>query len=242
MKKYQSELIISAIALLAFSVAQAAEVTSTFTDGATLTATQMTEIKDAVNDNNTNIGTNAAAITTKQNRVTGVCPPGQSIAAINEDGTVSCEVDDGEVLPTIDINATTSSVNIPSDGSTTTAMQVSVTAPDDGFVLVTFTASADLLAHTTGTTSFLRYFLADAEVAHSFVPSWQATEVPAANPTSAGEFRPVSTQRLFPVTASTVHTFYARFNIFSGGDWTVFRPYMSAVFIPTTTGALPAQF
>lgn len=197
-KNYLSILSIFSVTILLSSAAQAGNVGSTFTDGNPLTGAQMTEIKDAVNDNDTN-------------------------------------------TTAVDINATTSSAPITADGSTNTAMQVSVIAPADGFVLVTFTASAET-NHTTGAKSFLRYFLADAEIAHSFIPSWQAIVVPAANPTSSGEFRSISTQRLFTVTAATAHTFYARFNIFSGNDWTVFRPYMSAVFIPITTGALPAQF
>jgi len=144
-------------------------------------------------------------------------------------------------MPTVDINANTSFAIVPSDGSTTTVMQVSVTPPDDGFVLVTFTASAST-NHTNGTDSFLRYFLADAEIPHDFVPSWQAALIPLANPSANQEIRSISTQRLFSVSASTSRTFYARFNIFNGNAWTVFRPYMSAVFIPSTTGALPVEF
>jgi hypothetical protein len=64
MKKYQSKLFIYAIVMSAFSSVQAAEVNSTFTDGAILTATQMNEIKASVNDNNTNIGTNTTDIGT----------------------------------------------------------------------------------------------------------------------------------------------------------------------------------
>lgn len=49
MKIYQSKLIIFTLVLLTSLGAQATDVTSTFNDGDTLTATQMTEIKDAVN-------------------------------------------------------------------------------------------------------------------------------------------------------------------------------------------------
>lgn len=67
--KHPSKLIILTLAVLTSLAAQAGEVTSTFTAGDTLTATKMTEIKDAVNDNNAkilnniaNIGTNSAEI------------------------------------------------------------------------------------------------------------------------------------------------------------------------------------
>jgi hypothetical protein len=56
MKKHQYILSILSIAMLSVSGVQAAEVISTFSTGDTLTATKMTEIKNAVNDNDTRIG------------------------------------------------------------------------------------------------------------------------------------------------------------------------------------------
>ena len=58
-------LISVSVALAAFG-AQAGDVTSTFNSGDTLTATQMNEIKDAVNDNDTRITTNEADIAINQ--------------------------------------------------------------------------------------------------------------------------------------------------------------------------------
>ena len=69
------------VIVMSFAV-NAGEVTDTYTAGDTLTATKMTNIKDAINDNNS----------TKQNRVTGACGTGYAIQTINADGTVVCEL------------------------------------------------------------------------------------------------------------------------------------------------------
>ena len=59
--------------------AHAEDITDTYSTGDTLTARTMNNIKSAVNS--------------KQDRVTGICPPGAAIAAINSDGSVDCEAD-----------------------------------------------------------------------------------------------------------------------------------------------------
>ena len=50
-------------------------------------------IKNAVNDNDSRIQVNIDGILLKQNRVSGTCPPGQSIRVISADGSVTCEID-----------------------------------------------------------------------------------------------------------------------------------------------------
>lgn len=74
--------IISTVALHS-QIVNAGSITDTYTTGDTLTATKMDNIKAAVNDNDT----------TKQNRVTSICPVNESIREINADGTVVCEFD-----------------------------------------------------------------------------------------------------------------------------------------------------
>lgn len=79
MKNFQTKISIFLLALLISFGAQAADVTTVYNNGDTLSATQMTEIKNAVNS--------------KQNLVTGACEIGQFIREINPDGTVICAVD-----------------------------------------------------------------------------------------------------------------------------------------------------
>ena len=67
-------------AIIATSVIQAEDITDDYNTGDTLTANTLENIKSAVNS--------------KQDRINGVCPPGQSIGTINADGSVICETDD----------------------------------------------------------------------------------------------------------------------------------------------------
>ncbi len=61
------------------SMAQSENITDDYQTGDTLSVNTMNNIKSAVNS--------------KQDRVTGVCPPGESIGAIHADGSVVCEPD-----------------------------------------------------------------------------------------------------------------------------------------------------
>ena len=79
LKNHLSGLLILTLTMLASMGVQATDITETYTEGQTIDVPLMNRIKGAVNS--------------KQNRVIGVCPPGQSIGSINADGTVTCEVD-----------------------------------------------------------------------------------------------------------------------------------------------------
>jgi len=89
MKKHQSIFSIITIAMLSVSGAQAGEVTATFSAGDTLTATQMTEIKDAVNDNDTRI--DALQASDAYTGGTGIDVTGTTIS-ISSGGVTSTEL------------------------------------------------------------------------------------------------------------------------------------------------------
>jgi len=72
MKNYQPKLSIFALAMLFSWGTQAGNVGSAFTDGDTLTATQMTEIKDAVNDNDVRAIANEGDVFTNDGRITAL--------------------------------------------------------------------------------------------------------------------------------------------------------------------------
>ena len=81
--------VVSSITLSAS--AAPADIPNTFVSGGKAVASEVNAnfdaVKDAVDDNDARI---TSVEQMKQNRVTGTCSVGQTISAINEDGTVSC--------------------------------------------------------------------------------------------------------------------------------------------------------
>jgi hypothetical protein len=85
MKVLRRALCSFALALLALvpSMSSSADLTipNTFIQGSPAVA----------NEVNQNFSATAAAVNSKQDRVTGACPPGQAVRSVNQNGTVVCE-------------------------------------------------------------------------------------------------------------------------------------------------------
>lgn len=118
--------LVTAMSICAFaSVVNASNVADgdivTFTANTAAKASEVngnfTALKNAVNDNDTRITTNATAIDTKQNRVTGTCATGYVIS-INADGTVSC-AGNSQITKWLNINVY--GTNLPSNATTAAA-------------------------------------------------------------------------------------------------------------------------
>ena len=221
--------------------ANAGQVTSTFTAGDTLTATKMTEIKDAVNDNDSRVG---AIETQTQNLATG-CVAGQSIRAINQNGSVTCEVDtDTDTTYTagagISISGTTISARVGGDisvnppsvsvaqGSTAVTQVASITivVPSSGYVLVTH--SGYVVTFNEPNTIVLGIGDTNNSI---------DTEVRVGSLDDASSRRyeyAYSTQNLYTAAAGT-HTYYGlaqKNTVFNAGNINVVPQSISAIFIP----------
>jgi len=138
MRFFNKSLLVLTLSVIS-TITSAADITDTYSTGDALTATTLNNIKSAVNS--------------KQDRVTGACSPGESIGAINADGTVTCEVDDDTVYTDAEaLNAVSSTlsaiksvivngVGIFSDVngivSPSTLASITVTPPANGNIRVT---------------------------------------------------------------------------------------------------------
>lgn len=116
--KFKVKLIVAGGLLSVSPVVFSDDITDTYNNGDTLTATQLNNVKSAVNS--------------KQNRVTGICPPEQSIAAINADGSVVCEADSDSGGDITEVNAGAGLSGGGTDGTVTLSLSgaVSVGAAD----------------------------------------------------------------------------------------------------------------
>ena len=126
MNNLQKILAITGLTIVFGTTVQAAGVNSanmtTFSSDTTAVASEVNanfaEQTTQINDNDVRVTGNATAIGTKQNRVTGTCPAGQSIRAINANGTtVTCEVD---TVGTGDITGVTAGTGLTGGGTSGT--------------------------------------------------------------------------------------------------------------------------
>ena len=263
---------LSIVALAAWS-AWAGELTipNTFTAGTTAVASEVndnfsaveTEVVDNALDitaNTGNIATNASAIATKQNRVTGTCAAGSSIRAIAADGTVTCETDNDSGG---DITAVTAgsylsgggtsgpvTLNVSgmpgvdfiegTDGEYTkypaqtdiTVLSQTITAPTAGYVMAIY-GGVGYFIHTAGTYQRMRFWINTNGGDQDAGSSFRFLDV-IASAISGGYYHPVSSFLVLAVPAGST-TFYVRADGFQADGETnvvLYKNSLSLLFFP----------
>ena len=201
-----------------------------YTAGDPLTAADLNlkfnEIKADVNDNDTRTGANETQLS---NAATG-CPANQSIRAIAVDGTITCEIDTNTNTNHEGVDFTNSSADIAVTSTPVTLLSVAVTAPVDGFVIVSFSSTARI-NHTSGTSEFMRLWLSTSPTApNAFDETWRYHDVTSTAATDTYWVTQHS-QNVYPVTAGTT-TFYARGDS-NQATGTIYRnSSIQAIFVP----------
>ena len=152
-------------------------------------------VASEVNDNFTEVET---AVNSKQNRVTGTCPEGESIRVIAEDGTVTCE----NGMPGIDYTTGSGKYLTTTD---TVIMSQTITVPTSGYVLAMFGGICDF-EHQSGTDTYMRYWINTTGGSTWSANSFVYTRVPASLP-SAAYYWPAATTAVLSVSAGST-TFY----------------------------------
>lgn len=219
----------------------AGEITDTYTTGDTLTAAMLDDIKSAVNDNNTNTLGNTSSISSNAGNIstnTSNISTNTSNISINTTNISDHESRIGGLEASVSgAMARYQNVGTTLSNATVTVSSITITTPDsDGYVIVHFTGTAGI-NHTNGTTDTIQIALMDSEAVFNYQPSTILLQVASENPTSSVSYFPVSTQRLFPVSANTTYTFYLRAREVSGsGNFA--SGYMTTLFIPTVVGNL----
>jgi hypothetical protein len=203
-------------------------------------------VADQVNGNFTvvadEVTNNAADIATKQNRVTGTCPEGESIRKINANGSVTCEPDDtGGDLAGIDFKSYRTAGGFDVTRTTQTVTSVAVTAPTDGWVLASASGNTYIDHNKGATGSLLKYILTTSGsysipdiIVGSLPESLRFFSVPsAAHP---GMYTgTLATHRVFEVQGDTTKTIYLRARAGlpgSASDVSIVSVSIQAIFVP----------
>jgi len=162
---------------------------------------------------NQNFSATATAVNSKQDRVSGACPVGQSIQSINPNGSVVCQVANDTSGVEFVNNASTTLGN-----SAATVSTIAVTAPATGFLIATAYGNANCSAGGT----FLVVTLQNATT---------AINSPSTFDDRAGtEFRYYSVHYVFSVNPG-VNTLNVRANCGTGTGFINVNTF-SAIFVP----------
>lgn len=219
----------------------AGEITDTYSNGDTFTATMLDNIKSAVNDNNTNTAGNTSSISTHNSNIsTNASNISTNNASISNHETRISGLE--AIVPGVNVAYGRNSV--PLSNVATTVIQVTVNTPDsDGYVLVQYTGLSGI-SHTNGTRDMVRAQLMDTESAIDASAGFISTQLISALPGSVSEtyYTPINCQRLFPVTRNTTYTFYVRGDLYSGASASLSHNYLTALFVSAAIGTLPGTY
>ena len=121
-----------------------------------------------------------------------------------------------------------SSLDIAVTSTASTILSVAVTAPADGFVIVSFSSTARL-NHVNGTNEYMRLWLADSPTSNTFDETWRYHRAGSALPSDT-YWVTLHSQKVFEVNAGTT-TFYARGDSSASGG-TYRNSTLHAIFVP----------
>ena len=227
--KFSSLIALASISLLAYSDS----ITDSYATGDTLTADTLNNIKSAVNDNDSNIISNTTNITTNDSNIgANATSIGDNFSDITDHETRITTLEGSaatqQQLSGVEFDDSSSTIAVTSTEST--VMSTEVTAPSDGYVIVSF-SSAVYLTHVNGTRDTTRLWLStDPSSEATFDETWRFFQVLAADTISGIRWSSLHSQAVFQVTAG-VSTFYARAD--AGASGANYRnTSMNAIFVP----------
>jgi hypothetical protein len=215
------------IAIMAFfsQASMAIDVTSTFTTGATLTATQMTEIKDAVNsklDNGTDVVTSTHIATDAVNSAE-IVDGAVGAAEIAIDSVIASDMQNE---PGIEYSTLGSSSSLTT--SWILMETLTVTAPSSGYVYCVTTGFIDVVNLAATNYVQVGWAMNDTSLTDPDNMMWSRQDG------GTNEYTPITSMNTYLVTAGT-HTFSYKVAMQQGtaGDLQYFERGYSCMFFPT---------